>query len=148
MLSYNLNMLLYSTFESVSAIRSCLPALRLFMLTWIHPSPDKCMGSPCTRKKNLLSHPGPFPSAPAGSTGSNCRRRRQLRIIVAACLPPQRRPQALEQPSGAIRLKDSLRQATLGTRKLVVSLLELARHVLVDYLVRNLVELFLASVVS
>ena len=44
-------------------------------------------------------------------------------------LPPQRRQQALEQPSGAFRRKDGLHQATRGRRKLFVSLLELARHV-------------------
>ena len=49
-------------------------------------------------------------------------------------LLPQRRPQALKQPSSAIRRKHDLRQATLGRRKLVVSLLELVLHVFVDCL--------------
>ena len=52
-----------------------------------------------------------------------------------------RRQQVLEQTSCAFCRKDGLRQATWGRRKLVVSLLELARHLFVDYLVGNLVEL-------
>ena len=120
-------------FESVGASPARLPglpALRLFMLGWMHPSPDKCMARPCTREKNLLSHPGLPPLGP-----SRLFRVRQLAVATAedhGCrLPPLRRQLALEQASGAFRRKDGLRQATRSRRKLVVTLLELARHVLV-----------------
>ena len=65
-----LHMLLHSKFESVGAIPASLPALLLFILSWIHSSPDKHMASPCTCKRNLLLHLGPFPLAPTGSSGS------------------------------------------------------------------------------
>ena len=55
-------------FESVGASPARLPglpALRLFMLGWMHPSPDKCMARPCTRAKNLLSYPGLPPLGPS-----------------------------------------------------------------------------------
>ena len=77
--------------------------------------------------------PPPWPPGPAGSSGSDSRQRRQLRITAAAC-----RRRAGRKPSSnpaAPRRKNGLRQATLGRRKLVVSLLELTRHVFVDYLV-------------
>ena len=62
-------------------------------------------------------------------------------------LPLQRQnAAALEQPSGAIRRKDGLRQSTRGRRKLIVSLLVLARHVFVDHLVGKLVELHVPGV--
>ena len=78
-------------------------------------SPDKGMASPCTRERNLLSRPGPSLSAPAGSSGSDSLRQRQLRITAAACrCSAGRYPNdaAFEQPSGSIRRKDGLRQAT------------------------------------
>ena len=79
--------------------------------------------------------PGP-PSAPVGSLGSYCRAVSAAVTADHHCchLLPQRRPQALKQPSSAIRRKHDLRQATLGRRKLVVSLLELVLCVFVDCL--------------
>ena len=111
-------------------------------------SPDKGMASPCTRERNLLSHPGPSLSAPAGSR-SDSRRQRQLRITAAACRRSAGNypnAAAFEQPSSSICRKDGLRQATLGRRKLAVSLFKLTRHVFVDYLVGNLVELHVPGV--
>ena len=64
------------------------------------------------------------------------------------CRLPLPRPNAaaLEQLSGALRRKDVLSQATRGWRKLVVSILELARQIFVDYLVSKLVELHVPGV--
>ena len=98
-------MLLYSTFW-IRRRDSCPPARSAPVHTRLDSfiTRQECMASPCTREKNLLSHPCHSPLAPAGSSGSNSRRRRQLRI-TAAGLPPQRRKQALEQPRGAFRQK-------------------------------------------
>ena len=98
----------------------------------------------CTRERNLLLHQ----QAPQAGSGSDTRRRRRLRITAAACRRRAGRYQnaaALEQPSGTIRLKDGLRQATQGRGKFVVSLLS-SRHVFVEYLVENLVELHVPGV--
>ena len=45
-------------------------------------------------------------------------------------------------------MKEGLLQATLGRKKLDVSRLELSRHVFVEFLVGNVVELHIPSLVS
>ena len=121
-------------YESAGAILARLPALCLFMLSWIHSLPDKCMALVCTRERNLPSHP--------------------------CCLPPPRRPlpkycspwttqQRHPCPSVGKIIRwsyclQTLRQATLGRRKLVVSILQLARQgplgqVFVEYLVGSII---------
>ena len=62
----------------------------------------------CIAMHSPLSHPGPSTSAPAGSSGPDSRRRRQLRITAAACRCRAARypiSAALEQRSCAIRRK-------------------------------------------
>ena len=121
-------MLLYSTFW-LCGLDSCQPTrsapihawLDLFFTRQVH---GIAMHS---RKES------PFASRPLPLGPSRLLRVQQSAAATAEdhrCrLPPQRRQQALEQPSGAFRRKDGLHQATRGRRKLFVSLLELARHV-------------------
>ena len=44
------------------------------------------MAMPCTRERNLLSHPGPSPSAPAGSSGPDSLRNPVINSNKFACL--------------------------------------------------------------
>ena len=83
-------MLLCSILWTAGTIPVRLPAVRLFMLSAINSSLDKCRGSPLLSfSSNLLLQPGPSPSAPAGSPGSNCwTGHRQLRITHCRLLPP------------------------------------------------------------
>ena len=82
-------MLLYWTFW-IRRRDSCPPArfapiyARMDSLNFIHHQ-TSAWHRDALAKKNLLSHPGLSPSAPAGSSGSDSRRRRQLRITAAAC---------------------------------------------------------------
>ena len=120
-------MLLYSTFW-LCGLDSCQPTrsapihawLDLFFTRQVH---GIAMHS---RKES------PFASRPLPLGPSKLCRDRQSAAATdedhrCRLLPP-RRQQALQQPSSAICRKDDLLQATRGRRKLVVSLLELARR--------------------
>ena len=52
-----LYVLIYSMLSTTSWIPAHLTAMCLFMLSWIHSSPDKCMASPLIFSRNLLKHP-------------------------------------------------------------------------------------------
>ena len=148
------------------------PALRLFKLSWIHSSPDKCIASPCTSERNsILSHPSlpPPHAAPAGSplAGFDCRRRRQLSITAAACrrrLPGRSVPKCcslrvthwrhpLERGSdvrlsvsapGDARQEETHFPAGPGLSSHLAA--PFNRHLFVEFLVGNLVELLVPGV--
>ena len=100
-------MLLYSTFwirrrDSCPPARSAPVHTRLdsFITRQVH-------GIAMHSRKEFPFASRPLPLSPSRLLRvrrSDSRRRRQLRI-TAARLPPQRRPQALEQPRGACRQK-------------------------------------------
>ena len=90
------------------------------------------------------SHAGRAPQGPTVGGGDSWGS--SLPPAVTACAGSYPNAAAHEQPSGAIRGKEGLRQATRGRRKPVISRHALARHVFVEFLVGNLVELHVAGV--
>ena len=106
-------MLLFSMLWTASNIPAPVPAVLLFMLSWIHSSPDKCMAAIAVQLKSLFASL-PLSYAPAGSSGSNSWWQQQLKITAAACLPPPAQAatkmlQPTSNPAISLRRKVSLR---------------------------------------
>ena len=107
-------------------------------------------------ERNVLSHPGPPPpplaQALQGPTVRGCNSWGSPLQPATICAGSHQNAAAHEQPSGAIRWKESLSltlsQSTWGRRELVVSLLKHVRHddVFVEFLVGNLVELHVPTI--
>ena len=119
-----------------------LPALHLFMLSWIHSSPVIQLES----SFHILAPPPLPPQAPQGSTvGCGDSSGSPLPPAAAACTGCLLNPAAHrdEQPS-SIRRKEGLLQATRGRRKVSQEtcciLAWTCRHVFFEFLIGNIVE--------